>query len=221
MPETKSERRVTCPLCLISGQAVVVNGADNRRYYLCKNCSLIFVDSCHHISPEEEKKRYATHENNIENEGYVKFLKRVLHPMLSYLDNRMLGLDYGCGPGPTLSQLVRQQGIACDDYDPFFAINPIRPPYDFIFSTECFEHFHNPEKDIRRIYSLLKPGGLLGIMTDRWTTLEKFDKWYYTKDPTHVSFYHANTFNYICNRYGFTPLWQDDNRVNLFRRIRR
>ena len=76
--------------------------------------------------------------------------------------------------------LVRRRRIACDDYDPLFADHPFRPPYDFIFATECLEHFHNPESEIRRISSLLKPGGLLGTMTERWTTLEQFPNWYYT-----------------------------------------
>lgn len=170
------------------------------------------------MSPEEEKARYATHENSIENDGYVRFLNRVLHPMLPFLDKTMRGLDYGCGPGPTLSQLVRQHGIACEDYDPLFANGDLRPPYDFILSTECFEHFHNPSQDIHRLCSLLKPGGLLGIMTERWATLEQFAMWNYTTDPTHTSFYHDDTFTFLCNRFALELLWHDENRVMILRR---
>jgi len=80
------------------------------------------------------------------------------------------------------------------------------------------EHFHHPGIEIRRISSLLKPGGLLGIMTERWTTAEQFASWYYTRDPTHVCFYHARTLEFICHRYGFAGVWLDESRVAILRR---
>lgn len=133
--------------------------------------------------------------------------------MLPYLNVTMRGLDYGCGPGPVLSQLVRKHGMVCEDYDPLFADRSLQPPYDFIFATECFEHFLNPDREIQRLRNLLRSGGLLGIMTECWTDVEQFGRWYYTKDPTHISFYHADTLDYICNQYGFALLWQKENRV--------
>lgn len=210
---------MTCPLCSVSGQTTDVRGADQRRYYLCGNCSLIFADPEHRLSPAEERAFYSKHENSIENTGYVDFLNRIVQPMLPFLTREMRGLDYGCGPGPTLALLLKQQGIACDDYDPLFADCDLKAPYDFVFATECFEHFHRPTVELQRISSLLKPGGLLGVMTERWTTLEKFATWYYTRDPTHVCFYHANTLNYIGEQYGFASVWMDQNRVAILRRI--
>ncbi len=191
---------------------------DERRYYLCDTCALICVDPAHHLAPDAEKAHYTTHENSIENAGYVHFLDRVIQPTLPYLNTTMRGLDYGCGPGPTLSRLLRRQGIACEDYDPLFVPRAPRPPYDFIFSTECFEHFRLPHQEIRRICALLRPGGLLAVMTERWTTLEHFAQWYYPRDPTHVAFYHADTMRYVCTRFGLTVLWQDADRVVIFRR---
>jgi hypothetical protein len=216
--ERKLVPHMTCPLCLVSDQITDVSGADGRRYYLCHSCSLIFVDPCHHLSPEDEKARYVLHENSIEDAGYVRFLNQVLHPMLPYLDRTMRGLDYGSGPGPTLSQLVRLEGIACEDYDPLFADRPLQPPYDFIFATECFEHFYSPNRDIRRLCTLLRPGGLLGVMTERWATLEQFATWRYTRDATHTSFYHENTFRFLCDRFCLDLLWQDESRVVILRR---
>ena len=207
-----------CPLCSVSGRKTRVRGADGRRYYLCGCCSLIFVDPGDFLSPEEEKGHYETHENSIENAGYVRFLKRLVDPMLEYLERGMRGLDYGCGHGPTLSLLLRRQGIDCEDYDPFFADGPLHPPYDLVLSTECFEHFHRPAEEVERMRSLLKPGGLLGIMTERWRTLDGFARWYYTRDPTHVSFYHVESLNFICRRFGCTNLWMDESRVAILRR---
>ena len=210
---------ITCPLCLTTDQTTAVNGQDNRRYYLCHTCALIFADPAHHLPLAAEEAHYRTHENSIENVGYVRFLSRLLHPVLPYLKQTMRGLDYGCGPGPTLSQLVRQQGIACADYDPIFFDQPLEPPYDFILSTECFEHFYHPHQDITRICGLLASGGVLGIMTETWTSLANFATWSYTRDPTHTTFYHATTFGFICQQFGFEMLWQDGRRVFILRRL--
>jgi len=200
---------------LVSGSTTDIRGADRRRYYLCDNCSLIFVDPEHHLSPEQEKAFYLNHENNIENAGYIDFLNRIVQPMLSFLTRGMRGLDYGCGPGPTLSLLLNQKGMRCDDYDPLFTDCALRTPYDFVFATECFEHFHRPGVELQRIGSLLKPRGWLGIMTERWTTPEEFANWYYTRDPTHVCFYHVNTLDYICKQYGYSSVWMDQSRVAI------
>jgi SAM-dependent methyltransferase len=210
-----------CPLCLSHQHSPKghkpVAGADRRNYWLCGHCALIFADPQHHLSADAARTHYATHQNHIENAGYVAFLNRVLTPALPFLAPGMRGLDYGCGPGPVLGQLVRRHGLACDDYDPLFANRPLTPPYDFIFSTETWEHFREPAATITHLVSLLAPGGLLGVMTERWVTPEQFATWYYTRDPTHVVFYHAETFGWIFGRFRLHPVWDDGSRVCLMR----
>ncbi len=208
-----------CPLCRAEQVFVAIPGADARRYYHCDACSLIFVDPRDYLSPQDQIARYRTHQNSIENAGYVAFLRRIVDPMLTHLDASMRGLDFGCGPGPTLSLLVEQQGIACANYDPYFAPIELQPPYDFIFATECFEHFTAPADDISRLQALLRCGGLLGIMTEQWTDLESFRRWYYTRDATHVSFFHARSFDHVCATYGFEQLPTEDNRAVILRKL--
>lgn len=206
----------SCPLC----QSVAhtdVTATDKRRYYLCGNCSLIFVDPCHYLSYEQEKARYVNHQNSESDSGYVSFLNRLLEPMLSYLDGTMRGLDYGCGPGPTLSRLLMRHGVACDNYDPLFFDNPCAGPYDFITATECFEHFYSPSAEILKLKGLLRSGGLLGVMTEFWQSIELFEKWYYPQDPTHVVFYNQRTIDYIAGQYGFEQIWTDNRRVVILR----
>ncbi|MEX2523532.1 MAG: class I SAM-dependent methyltransferase [Gammaproteobacteria bacterium] len=205
-------------MCFIDGPLTAIRGADERRYYLCGHCSLIFADEEHYLPIEQEKAHYETHENSIENSGYVSFLNRLVEPMLPCLNGGMRGLDYGCGPGPTLSLMMKRQGIECGDYDPLFVDRKPQPPYDFITATECFEHFQRPAREMEYIASLLGPGGLLGIMTERWTSTAAFAGWYYTRDPTHVSFYHEKTFEFLCRRFGFSRVWMDDRQVIILRR---
>lgn len=207
-----------CPLCLNKSDHRTLKGADKRKYHLCDNCKLIFADKTHYISTEDEKKYYSTHENSIGNEGYVKFLNRIVEPVSTYLNESMHGLDYGCGPGPVVSKLLAIKGIECDDHDPFFCDTEPKDIYDFIISTETFEHFHDPRKELEKISSLLNEGGILGIMTELWKTETDFEKWYYTKDPTHVCFYHSETFDYICSEFGFEILETDSARVLILRK---
>lgn len=162
--------------------------------------------------------RYRQHNNGIQYEGYVTFLNKAIHPALKYLKPDMKGLDYGCGPEPTLSLLLKQEGYTCDDYDPFFFPDlDQNKQYDFIFATECFEHFFFPARDLQKINELLKDDGILVIMTELWQDIEKFKTWHYAKDATHVSFYHQRTFHYIAGKYGLTPLVAD-NRVIIFQK---
>lgn len=208
---------LTCPLCHASGISGPLNGADRRRYHLCGSCQLIFADPSQHLSAEEARPRYALHRNSPDNPGYTQFLQRIIRPALPFLRPQMRGLDYGCGPGPTLSELLRQEGLRCEDYDPLFRPAALRPPYDFIFSTECFEHFHQPGEEMAKLCGLLRPGGMLAVMTECWTDLEAFSCWYYTRDPTHTVFYHQETFAWISRRFGLTALPQQDARTHLFR----
>lgn len=209
----------TCPLCHAREMLTAMGGADGRRHFLCAHCWLISADGCARLTRDDEAAHYRLHENSIHQTGYVAFLNRLLDPMQAYLEPGMRCLDFGCGPGPTLSQLVRNRRIACDDYDPIFRDVPLSPPYDAIFATECLEHFHAPARELGRLAELLRPGGLLGIMTETWTDLDAFGRWYYTRDPTHVAFYHARTFEFIGTQFGFSIEHTDGRRVHILRQI--
>ncbi|MDQ3395356.1 MAG: class I SAM-dependent methyltransferase, partial [Bacteroidota bacterium] len=172
-----------------------------------------------YLDKETETSRYGHHHNGIDQPGYITFLNRAIEPTLPLLNTAMKGLDYGCGPSPTLSKILLQKGFTCFDFDPLFRFEHPLKSYDFIFATECIEHFFNPSADIRKIVSLLKPNGTLTIMTERWETLDQFKTWYYKNDPTHVSFFHTITFAYISNILGLEKLYQDNNRVIIFKKI--
>ncbi len=208
-----------CPLCLSAWELTPVRGADQRGYFYCPRCWLISADARSYLSRDAETAHYRTHENSIANAGYVTFLQRVINPLRPYLQPGMRCLDFGCGPGQTLSQLVRQAGVECEDYDPIFQDVPLNPPYDVVFATECLEHFQRPAQELRRIAGLLRPGGYLGIMTETWSDLPAFSQWYYTRDPTHVAFYHSRTLEWICHTFGFASLPADDRRVHILRRL--
>lgn len=73
----------------------------------------------------------------------------------------MKGLDYGCGPVPLLSKIIGQMDMECDEYDPIFSpVQQLEQQYDFIFATECFEHFFLPAKELKQLKGLLNEGGI-------------------------------------------------------------
>ncbi|MBN1864907.1 MAG: class I SAM-dependent methyltransferase [Victivallales bacterium] len=208
-----------CPLCGGQRTGVEALRSAGREFYICGHCSLIFVDKAFHLCAGDEKARYETHCNNILDEGYVAFLSRIITPSIEFLEPGMRGLDFGCGPGPTLSRILELRGFPCDDYDPFFVPEPPRPPYDFIFSTECLEHFTSPGIEIGNICSMLKKGGILCIMTELWATTETFEGWYYARDPSHVSFYHLRTLDFIRDFFRLEDVWNDGSRCAIFRKL--
>jgi SAM-dependent methyltransferase len=208
-----------CRLCQSEDVSVTKNSVDERVYFLCNGCYLISADRKHFPSREEEKKRYLTHQNGIQFEGYVRFLHQAIDPALEFLRKDMTGLDYGCGHAPTLSILLAQEGYSCDDYDPLFVDHKLDKKFDFIFSTEVFEHFFYPGKEIGKIKKLLKKNGLLIVMTERWKDVDHFSKWCYTRDLTHVSFFHSGTFDFLCSHFGFRRIFDDGDRVIILQDI--
>ena len=88
-------------------------------------------------------------------------------------------------------------------YDIFYAreLSVLNRQYDFVTATEVLEHLHNPGQELDRLWTLLKPGGNLGIMTQLVKDQETFSRWYYKNDPTHVCFYSRSTFQWLAGRW--------------------
>ncbi|MCK9582807.1 MAG: class I SAM-dependent methyltransferase [Endomicrobiales bacterium] len=208
---------LTCPLCH-SQNSFKIQGLDKRTFYKCNTCYLIYVDPLHHPTKEVEKNRYLAHENGVEFPGYVAFLNKAIEPAMQFLRPDMLGLDYGCGSNPTLSKLLSKRGIKCENYDPiFFPNTKTKQHYSFIFATECFEHFFFPSKDIEQIISHMQKDSYLIVMTNLWNNIENFKGWSYAKDFTHASFYNKNTINWIATHFGLKKVYDDEQRVIIFR----
>lgn len=210
-----------CRLCKSTSGLLSVRGIDDRSYYFCKKCHLINVDKKHLPNKQTEKERYLMHQNGIQYEGYVNSLRLAVNPALNFIKRGMVGLDYGCGPVPTLSKLLNIKGYACEDYDPFFMKHDLCRKFGVIFSTEVFEHFFYPDKEIRKILSLLNEDGILVIMTERWKNVDHFSKWGYARDISHVCFYHSRTFSYICEKFVFKKLFDDGQRVVILKNVNR
>lgn len=199
-----------CPLCLSNSTVGFVEDSLKRHLFKCERCRGVFVDELEMESCQKEKDRYLTHNNSIENKGYVDFLLRAVVPALRYLETSMIGLDYGSGPQPVLSEILEKKGFCCEPYDLYFQPELPQKQYDYVFSTETFEHFKFPRKEIDTICKRLKKNGILVIMTQPYNDQTQFEKWYYAGDFTHLFFYHSKTIQYIAEEFNFDFLHRDE-----------
>jgi SAM-dependent methyltransferase len=191
-----------CPLCGAASAADFFR--DHRRgYFRCGTCALIFADPAARLEAAAERAVYAQHRNDPRDPRYRQFLGRLAQPLLQRLGPPPLnGLDFGCGPGPTLSLMLAEAGYPTAVYDPYFAPDTavLERRYDFVTCSEAIEHFHTPAREWAQLVALLRPGGWLGIMTKLATDAAAFDRWHYKNDPTHVSFFSRDTFRYLAER---------------------
>lgn len=191
-----------CPLCAAARTALWHSDA-GRDYRRCTVCALVYVPRASHIDRDAERRRYDLHDNDPADPAYRRFLSALYEPLRARLSPGAAGLDYGSGPGPTLSVMFEEAGHPTRLYDPFYADDPaaLRRRYDFVTCSETAEHFSNPAREWERLAGLLKPGGWLGVMTSLLTEDIDFGRWYYKDDPTHVCFYAPETITWLGMRH--------------------
>ena len=195
-----------CNLC--QGQTRSFFQGRHGEYFLCSHCQGVSLSPEYFPNPEAEKKRYETHNNDVTDVRYQKFVSPIVEQVLADFSPSDQGLDFGCGTGPVISYLLHQSGYSIAQYDPFFCNNPalLRQNYDFIICCEVIEHFHQPASEFRQLHSLLKPRGKLYCMTDLFTEDIDFKRWFYKEDFTHVFFYHRQSLEWIKKAYRFASL---------------
>ncbi|MGS0676567.1 class I SAM-dependent methyltransferase [Shewanella sp. 30m-9] len=194
-----------CPLCQ-QPDLQAFHQDKLREYQRCNHCLLVSVPDRFLLNSVDEKAVYDQHQNNPDDLGYRKFLSRALDPILARVTQDAQGLDFGCGPGPTISVMAAEKGIKVDNYDLYYCNDPqkLQQQYDFVTITEVIEHVADAKSLLATLDSLLKSGGLLVIMTKRAGDLDAFRNWHYKGDPTHIRFYSTATFEWIAKQYGWT-----------------
>ena len=191
-----------CPLCLFKKPQLYYS--DNiREYRQCSACDFVFVPSVFHLSETEEKQRYNLHNNNPSDNRYREFLSQVSKPLLERLPSKSKGLDFGCGPGPTLSVMLEEKAHKVDLFDKFFAKNNevFDRKYDFITATEVLEHLSAPAFELNRLHNMLKKGGVMAIMTEMLTHSISFADWHYKNDPSHIGFFNRGCLELISKKW--------------------
>ncbi|MDA3793420.1 MAG: class I SAM-dependent methyltransferase, partial [Elusimicrobia bacterium] len=111
-------KNIRCKIC--SSETITVT-ALSALYYKCINCGYVFKNISSKPGKKETKERYLPHENTSDNSGYVEmfnnFLEKAVFPF-SGPPGQVL--DFGCGYGPVLSEILSQSGYTTDIYDKYF-----------------------------------------------------------------------------------------------------
>lgn len=209
---------MNCPLCLTTTASQL---EPSRPTYQCSHCHLVFIDPDQHLELEAEKARYLMHENTLDNPGYREFLEQLWIPLRHHLKPAVNGLDFGCGPTEAFRELAAESGFQVESYDPFFKPHKelLVNKYNFIFCSEVVEHFYQPHKEFTLLSGLLKPGGVLAVMTERLEDWSQFAQWHYQREPSHVCFYPEQTMHWIARYWGWELIYQK-GRVSLLRNSR-
>lgn len=209
-PGTDGSRDPGCPLCRRPDPIVVGRGraaGTERRFHHCPRCALVFVDPEVHPDREEELGRYLEHDNDPADPDYRRYLSPAAEAVDDDVPPGSRGLDYGAGPGPALAAMLRERGHEVALFDPFFHPDSeaLDGRYAFIACTETVEHFHRPREEFARLDALLEPGGRLVVMTRMYEEPGNVPDWRYSRDITHVCFYHRDTMGWIARWRGWKP----------------
>lgn len=198
-----------CRLCGSSETALLHRGekrSHQREFHHCGQCDLIFVPDSFLLNPAEERERYLLHDNDPADEGYQAYLRNLLDEVVPLLEPGAEGLDYGCGDPPVLAMMLRERGFSVEGWDLFFSpdAEPLDRRYDFVTCSETAEHFRRPLIEFERFDRLLRPGGVLGVMTQMLESWAEFSEWHYRHDETHICFFSPLTMQWIAERFGWT-----------------
>ncbi|MBK8576149.1 MAG: class I SAM-dependent methyltransferase [Elusimicrobia bacterium] len=84
-------------------------------------------------------------------------------------------LDYGCGSG-TLVEYLRQAGYDAKGYDPHVPDHStdtlLHTTYDVVVSVDVLEHEEDPADALRRLTTLVRPGGWVLLSTPNATGID-------------------------------------------------
>jgi hypothetical protein len=205
---------VNCLLCHTSSFLNI------DKVFDCAHCGLVFKNPENHFDLERDIKRYSTHNNSSDDSGYIDFLNNLVKPLSTFLPKSFSAIDFGCGPGPSLSILLSDLGGVVENYDPIFLKNDkaLLQTFDVVTCSEVVEHFKKPDQDWNQLISLIKPNGLLAIMTLLISPDINYKSWWYKNDPTHVVFYSEATLIYLAKRFELDIIFNDKKSVIIFRK---
>ena len=189
---------------------------------VCDDCGFIYKQKEFHMSLDSEVTEYNKHNNSFESLGYVDMFVRLIDGFIDDLNIERKILEFGSGPGPVLKELLIRKNHKVFDYDPFYNPNEEykNHKYQLITSTEVAEHFSDPLKEFAHLTSLLEDDGYLLIMTSfRTMSEDKYLKWWYRRDGTHISFYNIDVFNKIAAINNLKIVKHNDKNIILFQKL--
>ncbi len=191
-------------------------------YYRCCFCGFISLNDSQRVDIKLEKQQYDQHNNSLENKGYVEMFEEFIDLSIAlYLENIQTALDFGSGPSPVFSELLKRRGLEVDIYDLFYAPKKVYEDksYDLITSTEVFEHLCQPLETLELLTRHLNFNGYIVLMT-KFPPKEDdlFLNWWYRRDPTHISFFTPKSFEIMAEKVELKLIKTINNNIVVFQK---
>jgi len=213
---------INCKICK-SKTTILKDEKTSKNYHKCSTCKYIFLDEEFYIDEAHEKSHYDKHHNNLESLGYVKMFEDLVDEFVKPLHVEIkTALDFGCGEGEVLPIVLERESITCDRYDLFYFPKKIyeSKKYDLICSTEVFEHLVNPLEMLKKLLLHVEDNGYLLLMTAfHPDDDEKFLKWWYIRDITHIGFFHLSTFEYLAKELNIQIIKHNSKNIIMLKKL--
>lgn len=203
MDKNVSDIRAVCRLCG-SPRCSELHRDKVRPYLQCESCGLVFVPERYHVSPAEEKLRYAKHTNTASDKNYVAYLSGIAADILALPVASPCVLDFGSGPEHVLSDILNGRGAVCVPHDPMYGLDASgsQEKFDIVVLCETIEHVRNLSQELGLISRLVKSDGYVYIHTQLYDDIPDMHSWWYLIDVTHINFFCLRTMEKIGEMIG-------------------
>ncbi len=208
---------MNCLVCDSSKVRMLKN--PRKTFFRCGECGFSFLHPDFLVDEETAFNRYKQHHNDDNNEGYYQFLFRIIERALSYAGNAESVIDWGSGPNPLASKILRDLGLSVFSWDPIFSASgvPQKSMYDLGLCIEAAEHFIHPQKEFSSFFETVKSGAFAMVHTHLAPEDDgAFLRWWYTEDITHVSFYSKRSLEILGEMNAAELIIIEDNKLAVY-----
>ncbi len=203
-----------CKICCNNSIKKVINKIE---YDFCPICGFLSKDEKYILDSKSEHERYLKH-NNDDNAGYKNYQEKFYLEIKEYLGKT--NLDFGCGEGKVLANILNENGYETLAYDLYFhsEVKYEKHLYDAIILEEVIEHLKDPMQVVMTLTKLLNDDGKIIIRTQFIPSDVFTSNWWYLRDSTHISFFKYETFKYICKYFSLQIIYCNDKDLIILQR---
>ena len=213
-----------CPVCRGKASLFYSHQKQKRRFLLSVRTALwSFRRSLLCLSRIQERERYSLHQNSPNDQGYIQWLERFIQRGILpwYIQGHIL--DFGSGPEPVLTQLLKKFNPDVYPFDKYFAPRwPENIKFSLVVLSEVLEHLDDPVEEFRRIGTIAEKGCILTLQTSFLRNFDSktFSVWWYKDDITHKRFYCASSLLRLGLESGWNLIYQDGTSIAVYKKCR-